>query len=51
MFSPVSVGKRTRYSYARIKDVMEMPHLLDLQSPAHRISRKQLNSPNRQTKR
>lgn len=31
MFNPVPVGKRTRYSYARIKDVMEMPHLLDIQ--------------------
>ena len=31
MFNPVHVGKRTRYSYARIKEVMEMPHLLDIQ--------------------
>ncbi|MBE8954228.1 MAG: DNA-directed RNA polymerase subunit beta [Quinella sp. 2Q5] len=31
MLSPVKVGKRTRYSYARIKEVMEMPHLLDIQ--------------------
>ena len=31
MFNPVQVGKRTRYSYARIKEIMEMPHLLDLQ--------------------
>ena len=31
MFNPVQVGKRTRYSYARIKETMEMPHLLDLQ--------------------
>ena len=31
MFNPVPVGKRTRYSYARIKDVMKMPHLLDIQ--------------------
>ena len=31
MFNPVKVGKRTRYSYARIKEIMEMPHLLDLQ--------------------
>lgn len=31
MFNPVKVGKRTRYSYARIKETMEMPHLLDLQ--------------------
>ncbi|MBS5552833.1 MULTISPECIES: DNA-directed RNA polymerase subunit beta [Megamonas] len=31
MFNPVSVGKRTRYSYAKIKEVMDMPHLLDIQ--------------------
>ncbi len=31
MFNPVHVGKKTRYSYARIKEVMEMPHLLDIQ--------------------
>ena len=31
MFHPVKVGKRIRYSYARIKDVMRMPHLLDVQ--------------------
>ena len=31
MLTPVKVGKRTRYSYARIKEIMEMPHLLDLQ--------------------
>ena len=31
MFNPVQVGERTRYSYARIKEVMEMPHLLDIQ--------------------
>ena len=31
MFTPVKVGKRIRYSYARIKEVMEMPHLLDIQ--------------------
>ena len=31
MFNPVNVGKRKRYSYARIKEVMDMPHLLDIQ--------------------
>ena len=31
MFNPVKTGKRTRYSYARIKEVMQMPHLLDIQ--------------------
>ena len=36
MFNPVSVGRRTRYSYARIKEVMEMPHLLDIQRESYR---------------
>ena len=36
MFSPVQVGKRTRYSYARIKEVMEMPHLLDIQRNSYK---------------
>ncbi|MBD3878796.1 MAG: DNA-directed RNA polymerase subunit beta [Quinella sp. 1Q5] len=31
MLNPVKVGKHLRYSYARIKEVMEMPHLLDIQ--------------------
>ncbi len=31
MFNPVQTGNGTRYSYARIKEVMEMPHLLDIQ--------------------
>lgn len=31
MLHKVKVGKRTRYSYARIKEVMDMPHLLDIQ--------------------
>lgn len=31
MFNPVPVGKRVRYSYAKIKEVMDMPHLLDIQ--------------------
>jgi DNA-directed RNA polymerase subunit beta len=31
MFNPVPVGKRIRYSYAKIKEVMDMPHLLDIQ--------------------
>ena len=35
MFNPVSVGRRTRYSYARIKEVMEMPHLLDIQRTSY----------------
>ena len=36
MFNPVRVGKRTRYSYARIKEVMEMPHLLDIQRNSYK---------------
>ena len=35
MFSPVQAGKRTRYSYARIKEVMDMPHLLDIQRDSY----------------
>ncbi len=35
MISPVRVGKRTRYTYARIKEVMEMPHLLDIQRKSY----------------
>lgn len=31
MFHPVQVGKRFRYSYAKISEVMQMPHLLDIQ--------------------
>ena len=31
MFTPVKVGESDRYSYARIKEVMDMPHLLDIQ--------------------
>ena len=36
MFTPVKVGKRTRYSYARIHEVMEMPHLLDIQRNSYK---------------
>lgn len=35
MFKPVSVGKRTRYTYAKINEVLEMPHLLDLQTKSY----------------
>ena len=31
MFKPVHNGDRIRYSYARIKEVLKMPHLIDLQ--------------------
>ena len=36
MFNPVPVGKRTRYSYAKIKEVMDMPHLLDIQRSSYK---------------
>ena len=36
LFNPVQVGKRTRYSYAKIKEVMEMPHLLDIQRNSYK---------------
>ena len=41
MFNPVQIGKRTRYSYARIKEVMEMPHLLDLQRNSYEWFKKE----------
>lgn len=36
MFKPTKVGDRTRYSYGRIKDVMEMPHLVDIQKNSYK---------------
>ena len=41
MLNPVQVGKRTRYSYARIKEVMEMPHLLDIQRNSYEWFKKE----------
>ena len=41
MFNPVKVGKRTRYSYARIKEVMDMPHLLDIQRNSYEWFKKE----------
>ena len=41
MFNPVQVGKRKRYSYARIKEVMEMPHLLDIQRNSYEWFKKE----------
>ena len=35
MFKPVQMGKRTRYTYAKINEVLEMPHLLDLQRKSY----------------
>ena len=41
---PVKVGKRKRYSYARIKEVMAMPHLLDIQRNSYDWFRKVIAS-------
>ena len=35
MFKPVPVGNRTRYSYARISEVLPMPHLIDIQRKSY----------------
>lgn len=35
MFKPVQVGKRARYTYAKINEVLKMPHLLDLQNKSY----------------
>ena len=35
MFKPVPIGNRTRYSYARIVEVLKMPHLIDLQKKSY----------------
>lgn len=35
MFKPVHNGNRIRYSYARIKEVLKMPHLIDLQRKSY----------------
>ena len=35
MFKPEQVGKRTRYTYAKINEVLEMPHLLDVQRKSY----------------
>lgn len=35
MFKPEQVGKRTRYTYAKIDEVLEMPHLLDVQRKSY----------------
>lgn len=36
MFNPVPMGKRIRYSYSKIKEVMQMPHLLDIQRNSYK---------------
>ena len=35
MFKPEQVGKRTRYTYAKINEVIKMPHLLDIQRESY----------------
>ena len=35
MFKPVPVGDSTRYSYARINEVLPMPHLIDIQRKSY----------------
>lgn len=35
MFKPVPVGDRTRYSYARINEILPMPHLIDIQRESY----------------
>ena len=35
MFKPTDVGDRKRYTYGRIKEVKEMPHLIDIQRKSY----------------
>jgi DNA-directed RNA polymerase subunit beta len=35
MFNPVPVGKRNRYSYAKIKEVLDMPNLIEIQKNSY----------------
>ena len=35
MFKPVPVGDRTRYSYARINEILAKPHLIDIQRKSY----------------
>lgn len=36
MFKPVAVGKRQRYSFSKIKEVQEMPNLIEIQKASYR---------------
>ena len=36
MRHPVQVGKRTRMSFSRIKEVLEMPNLIEIQQNSYR---------------
>ncbi len=35
MFNPVEVGKRIRYSYAKIDEVLDMPNLIEIQKKSY----------------
>ncbi len=35
MFNPVPVGKRFRYSYAKIREVLDMPNLIEIQKNSY----------------
>jgi DNA-directed RNA polymerase subunit beta len=35
MFNPVPVGKKIRYSYAKIKEVLDMPNLIEIQKNSY----------------
>lgn len=35
MFNPVPVGKKTRYSYAKINEVLDMPNLIEIQKNSY----------------
>ncbi|MDU4962385.1 MAG: DNA-directed RNA polymerase subunit beta [Sporomusaceae bacterium] len=35
MFNPVPVGKKARYSYARINEVLDMPNLIEIQKNSY----------------
>ena len=35
MFNPVELGKRTRYSYAKIDEVLDMPNLIEIQKKSY----------------
>ena len=35
MFNPIPVGKRQRYSYAKINEVLDMPNLIELQKNSY----------------
>ena len=36
MPQPVKIGKKTRMSYAKIKEVAQMPHLLEIQNNSYK---------------